>query len=479
MRAASYETLPRRLKAAGTLVLAAFVTACASPLVYSPDDTGTATGRIEPLAKVLSAAGTRQLRLVFVHGVGDHCKGYALDPAEGWLDDKTASKIGLTPKSADPPRYDRVQASVFIKGSENTSSYLEVGKRAFTFKLGASDPLDVEAIEITWSHTTQWLKSNYLGYDSPSVTPRAPKTSDNCVDAENAAVPDTNRPPSRLILDRVIKEQVFDRNLADAIIYSGTYGEAIERAFADALCRSLVSTATTLACDWSAIKLEDLTKYRYVFVTHSLGSRIVYDGLLNLAGIDSPGRPNKFREEEWKKSRPAAVELARNTPAVLMMANQLALLGLANAPILSRDDEAPKPLFVQPGLTTINAGAKDLVAPALAPESASVQKCKSPLSGFALMKKLVGSGDARDVVLRVVAFNDTNDLLTWHIPRWYSKDEDCDASLELTNVFVRNAFPWIIAESPTTAHSGYFRNPDVWQAIVCGAEGGRLLDCAH
>ena len=63
-------------------------------------------------------------------------------------------------------------AMASIAGSENQSSYTVVGKRNYSFQHGSTAPVDVEAIEITWSHTTQWLKSNYLGYDSPSVTPR-------------------------------------------------------------------------------------------------------------------------------------------------------------------------------------------------------------------------------------------------------------------------------------------------------------------
>ena len=37
--------------------------------------------------------------------------------------------------------------------------------------------------------------------------------------------------------------------------------------------------------------------------------------------------------------------------------------------------------------------------------------------------------------------------------------------------------PWLIAEPPLAAHTNYFRNDDVWQAIVCGATAGKLLDC--
>ena len=108
--------------------------------------------------------------------------------------------------------------------------------------------------EITWSHTTPSSKS-IPGLRLASVTPRGRDDLTNCVDAEDETVPFTKRPPERLPLDRLIKEQVFDRNLADAIIYSGVYGEVIERAFADGLCRALVDTPNTRACSWEAVDL--------------------------------------------------------------------------------------------------------------------------------------------------------------------------------------------------------------------------------
>ena len=466
------------------LIAAVLAASCATATVYSPDDLegNPADGSIKPLATVLREAGGRSLRLVFVHGVGDHCAGYALSPATGWLSDETARKIGMRATSG-APMYERVQAPVFIEGSRNLSSYLDVGKRNFSFQLGSAAPIGVEAVEITWSHTTQWLKSNYLGYDSPSVTPHKTDDLTHCVDAENDVVPLVKRPPGRLWLDEVIKEQVFDRNLADAIIYSGTYGEVIERAFAEGLCRALVSTPVATACSWNAVDLGAEAERRTVFVTHSLGSRIAYDALLDLAGAESPGRANKFKRSEWERSRAPVRQLIGNTPAILMMANQLSLLGLANAPPQSTADEEPKPLLVRPDLGTMNEAAPDLLTQEVMADRLASSRCKGPVTAFAQLRARAvlarkGAAAGEELTLRVIAFNDTNDLLTWHIPRWYSTgDTACPGVIDLSNVFVRNAIPWLVAESPLAAHNGYFRNDDVWQAIVCGARHGKLLEC--
>ena len=470
------------------LALSLLLAACSTPVVYAPGDRegSTATGSVKALREVLREAGGQSIRLVFVHGVGDHCAGYALDPAKGWLNDKTAQQIGLTPKPTKP-RYQRVSASVFTTGNEDTGSYMETLTQSYSLQLAGAPGIDVEAIEITWSHTTQWLKSNYLGYDSPSVTPVGKPDPTKCEVPENSdVVPTVKRPPDRLWLDRVIKEQVFDRNLADAIIYSGTYGEVIERGVADALCRTLVETPPDQACAWSGVDQAADASRRYFFVTHSLGSRIVYDTMLDLVGVGSPGRLNKFQANEWKQSRAVVLQMIANTPAFYMMANQLSLLGLANVPVRARSDEEPKPLFVKPDLTLMSTASPDLASEvSLTATLAIAAECPNPMTAIAKVKQLTqtskGTGPASGAAtLRFVAFNDTNDLLTWHIPEWYATGRDsCRPPVELSNVFVRNAFPWLVIEKPNDAHGNYFVNGQVWQAIRCGARDGALLECVR
>lgn len=440
------------LRLLGMLVTAVAMASCAVPTVYAPGDLEGrgATGRIEPLSDVLSASKAKSLLVVFVHGVGDHCAGYALDPKSGWLSDKTAAAIGLTPGPA--ATYQKILSPVFISGGTNTASYSTFGRRSFSLALSNGTAIAVDAVEITWSPTTQWLKSNYLGYDSASVTPRRATDGKDCITAENeAAVSYIKRPPSRLLLDRLIKERVFDRNLSDAIIYSGSYGEVIERAFADGLCRALVETPETEACQWSRAKLDPSSGRRFVFVTHSLGSRVVYDALLDLIDTQSPGRPNKFRPSERRESRPVVRQVITDTIGVLMMANQLSLLGLANAPPLARDDEGPKPLFVEPTLALQSLDQLDRPDQDLKADQTAVQGCTDPLSAIGQVKAQMapsGSRAGADLTLRVTAFNDTNDLLTWHIPKRYASTTDtCRPQIKLANVFVRNTPPLLILEN--------------------------------
>ena len=89
--------------------------------------------------------------------------------------------------------------------------------------------------------------------------------------------------------------------------------------------------------------------------------------------------------------------------------------------------------------------------------------------------------------LSIISFNDTNDLLTWHVPAWYGNTEknadgsnstSCQPLADIENVFVRNTWLLpILLENPVKAHNGYFGNLDVWQAIACGASRGSVNNC--
>ena len=226
-------------------ILTVAATGCSSPtLVYSSADLpgGAPTGTVRPLRELVPTDGT-PIRLVFVHGVGDHCSGYALDPKRGWLNDRTLAATGLRPNESVAPRRGEIDVSVFMGGDADGRSRVAFATQAYTMRLpGVSIELSIEAIEITWSPLTQWLKSNQLGYDSPSTTPAAGSEPKDCVAAPDDDLPLTVAPPPRLVLDRVIKELVFDRNLADAILYSGSYGAVMERGLAEGLCHAITAT---------------------------------------------------------------------------------------------------------------------------------------------------------------------------------------------------------------------------------------------
>ncbi|HVE51427.1 MAG TPA: hypothetical protein VNG69_17635 [Casimicrobiaceae bacterium] len=464
------------------LALCAVLAGCTTQaIVYSPDDEldGPATGTVKPLRSILPEKDA-SIRLVMIHGVGDHCSGYALHPKEGWLNDKTIQHIRMQP--LEPPRpAQRIFSNVFnkeLKGAQDDRSYVEYAIREFALRLD-NDEVPVQAIEVTWSHITQWIKSNYLGYDSPSVTPAPGDKTVGCIEAPDKNVKRIKSPPERLFLDRVIKEAVFDRRLSDAIIYAGSYGAVIERAVAEALCRAISARPNAKECIWPTQAEVASDRNAYLFVTHSLGSRIVFDTILHLGDYES-ARSNPFSEQEIKSAVPFIRHMLANTTAVYMMANQLSLIGLAHLPLNARSTEILKPLVVDP---MAFGSQKDVVAGRRV-KAPNEDGCDSVLTQFGharmAARRALRLHSTKGDALQLIAFNDTNDLLTWHVPSWYAKRElkpDCEANVELVNVFVQNAAHLLIVEPPQSAHLDYFRNANVWEVIACGASNGKVVQC--
>lgn len=459
--------------------------ACGStPEVYSSNDRlkDPPSGSFPGLAQLLPNK-PGPLRVVFVHGVGDHCPGYALDPADGWLNDDAAKAVGLTPlddEKAPPAGPIRIPTSVFMHpdagaAEDDPRSFVAYATRHFKLQTSAGER-DVEAVEITWSPLTQWLKSNQLGYDSPSTTPGPGAQRSGCLEPPDASVTPAKHPPKRLWLDKILKEGVFNRNLADAMLYVGPYGMLIQRGVAEAMCRAFTGHTGPDACQWSSLRGGHVN----LFITHSLGSRITYDTLLGLLGYHGPGERPAFTDNEWQPAQGAIKTVLAETPAFYLMANQLALLGLANVPMNVLPSDGPGPFAVpdQPVL--------EIMATPVARVRRFTSQCDYVLEAFGEAAAAARAQAKLPAApkMQIVAFNDTNDLLTWHIPPWYANSGKQDAAaarcrpaIDVTNVFVQNALKLLVLELPDAAHGGYFKNERVWQAIYCGADIGRIRDC--
>ena len=458
--------------------IALVVAGCSTPaVIYGPNDLDKTepSGAVTALRDLLPADGT-PVRLVFVHGVGDHCSGYALNPQNGWLDDKTRKAMGLRPVQG-ASKAGSIDVGIFVPGAPAQGrSHVEFSTATYTLRVpGTTRDVDVEAIEITWSTLTQWIKSNQLGYDSPTTTPHTGSLGD-CPQAPDTTIASTKAPPSRVWLNRVIKEEVFDRSLADAVLYSGTYQSTIERGVAEALCHAVTDTANTQKCQWPGAPQTSQQRFRYFFVTHSLGSRIIYDMFIHYSGYLTVGRPNPFSQAERDQAADFISATLAHTPAFYMMANQLALIGLSNVPPTANSGSGLHPwleLFEFQG----NPNGVEPHVEGVAPRT------------FGNVIQFLGDAHSRAMArqgeeptqLRIVAFNDTDDLLTWHVPPWYANaaagTPGARPTVSVVNAFVQNASRLLIVESPAPAHDNYFINPEVWKVISCGATSGAVLAC--
>lgn len=467
-------------------------TACSSFVASGPSN--LEMGTVAPLASYLDKGPTK-VKVIFVHGVGDHCPGYALggnyfatqvSPSDQtfWMSDanvhaagldgsnsKASAAISIYPDEFLPPdRFNRIPGD---KGS-----YVNLVTRSFTYirKAGAATTVNVEAIEITWSPLTQWVKNRQLGYDATQPVRKPDDTTLGCLKDPfdpNAA---SGAPPHRMLANREIKERLFDRALSDAVLYTGDYGNVIRRGVAEALCQAVGGkTADSQMCQWPAAS--EATQTQYILVTHSLGSRIVYDTLLGLVGN---GYAADSLSDMAINARPFVEQILANTSVVYMMANQLPLLGLGNVQVNTDSSSPPKPFRLKtPVSESALAGLNRTELLAAAPDptagemlNAAKVECDNMICAFANESNRAGRREQLDIV----AFSDTNDILSWSVPSWYVRDEKIganDLKLNVTNVFVKNSTHWFgLFEWPLTAHSGYFESPRVIETIMCGSTNG-------
>lgn len=470
----------RLLKVLGCTFAATFlITGCSTPPIILGNEKQNDLSSLSQLVQ----PETTNIQLVFVHGVGDHCRNYALDHTSGWLNDENLKVMAMKTSGSISPTYLVSNAANLTSINGHPGKYDDLSKiyyqtRQYTLQLSGQDRIiPVQAIEITWSPLTSWIKTRQLGYDSPSIFSNSAQAKADCVETPNVPNPTAStepalNPPNRLLVNRLLKEDLLDRKLADAMLYAGTYGKTIQRGVADVLCHVSTGDTSDTQCKWPTSVPSDVAQSQYIFVTHSIGSRLIFDTLLNLRNFKYATERNPFLNWFDSGSTPTvlASHIISKTSAVYMMANQLPLLGLANIDPTVNSAAGPQPYAVD---------TKRMMA-AQSFNGGNAGTCASWLGQFSQERKEIQGSTSK---LYVVAFNDTNDLLTWHIPPWYSTAGQgpgtCDSEIDLRNVFVQNGPHWFIFENPATAHTGYFTKKDVWQAISCGGKNGNLKDCLH
>jgi len=383
-------------------------------------------------------------------------------------------------------------------------------------------------VELTWSGLTQWLKAKQLGFDLitpivPAPSPQPPKLRDEgqlltCLKAHMA-----EDDQKRASLNRALKEDVLDRSLADALLYVGSNGSKINDAMGETICRALTGNFRQDACAWSEAKDAITKKPRsVVFVTHSLGSRIVYDTLLELAGQKLRTRAGEIAESnnasgssgnadaDAAAKREVALAIGEDSSAAYMMANQLPLLGLVYIPPEYRNENQTHPFLkltsAAPLMEPQAIGARSESLETRVARAAAAQGMVSSPATLSAAEKNIARIDCRQYSLlcfalyiaakkngakakvvdpaaattfHIVAFSDTNDLLTWALPVPYA-DSSVYLDMDFANVFVQNSTRWAgVVENPATAHSGYFTNEAVRRVIVCGADGKTLRSPCH
>jgi len=218
--------------------------------------------------------------------------------------------------------------------------------------------------------------------------------------------------PKRAKFNGLLKETLLNDCLADALVYEGAGSrEAIRSAMVGTLMQVLEDADPSVPL---------------VLVSSSLGSKLAFDALSVMVATSSSGA-------SIQAGKPAAPSKASaRLSQVFMNANQLPILGLADQNVAMV--QAP--------------GAQVAPSPDALQRYLRLRQQEMPLGR-----------------LKVVAFTDPNDLLSYRLqPSRYATE-----SVEIADVLVSNAKTYAgLIERPDIAHRNYLTNPNVATLIACG-----------
>ena len=352
------------MKTLSLLFVALLLCACSTP--YRPPrllDAGTAFPGLIDLA---AQSGTADVLLV--HGICTH------DAA--WADLVVSQLMRSVDAAVTPPASARVDGGPQVQIVPSTVE-TPAGRLRFN--------------ALIWSPLTTGLKRQ-LCYDQSDK-------SELCAGAPPY-------PYTRARLNARFKDGLIDDCLPDALIYQGVARDEIQRRMRDAILQALAGG------DGDASPL--------VVISHSMGSKILFDTLLRMSE-EAPG----------SRAERLAMRAVDRMRFLVMAANQIPLLSLADQQITSV------------GLTP------------LVPDSLQLL----------LQKRLASKERTADRHLTLVAFTDPNDLLSYTLPpEKYARE-----GITVYNILVSNAPTYLgLLERPDHAHLDYLSNPDVGRLIACG-----------
>jgi hypothetical protein len=238
------------------------------------------------------------LKVIMVHGVGTHVPGYGARLAAN-----LARALGLSVMAPEPKEFP-IESPRFPGET--------LGELAVTRHTNVARDREMLFFELTWSPISQPAKEGYAFDSTEAYAYR------------------------RASLNNIFKTFVNDVS-ADPLVYTGTGREKIQAAVGQALCWAVSADWQGLPDDQQICSPDSpnfatrVDNDEFVFITHSLGSRITVDALQRLARL--------IEEEAKRDPRLQGVSRSfKNRDAeVFMLANQLPLLQSGLEPASIRD----------------------------------------------------------------------------------------------------------------------------------------------
>jgi hypothetical protein len=341
-------------------------------------------------------------KLLMVHGVGDHLPGYATQFLE-----KLAKELGV---SAKVSTYKNIKLFAILNPDKN------LGNLRITRLQSADEKKELWFYELTWSEITRDQKALLSFDNSGAYSYRRAGVNDMLKKFSNDTGP-------------------------DPIIYLGDSREHILRAFGQAVCWMGKSHWNELPDDKrESCSTEDnfndeaIKNDNFVYVSHSLGSRITIDGLQRIADVlENPKKYFSQKPELIPSVANARKSFQQKDIQIFMLSNQLPMLQLGRELPLVSGNEA--------------------------------DYCHANGTHY-------GSRLAKQTSL--VAFSDPNDILSYAIPHDFGKKYlDARLCAKITNVNINVAKIYDVFDmggvaNPLAAHTGYDTDDRVIAMIAKG-----------
>lgn len=241
----------------------------------------------------------------------------------------------------------------------------------------------------------------------------------------------------RVRVNSALKSQILDARLSDVMYYAAQQ-EDVQTGVIEGLKLSLAG-ATSRLTDDSAYRAMAKRDTKILLMSESLGSKVIFDSIELLDA--------SLQTRDKVEEHAAFVRAMGHVRTLFMAANQIAIL-------------SPRPV------DALRSTAK-----------AQVENTRrGTRADIALLRAARISAEGRPTKepLKVVAFNDQNDILTWKLEPYFrdlcAGDNSYCTDLEINDVpATQHAQAWFgLFEDPVTAHTKYWDDPRVREILRHG-----------
>lgn len=411
-------------KLIGVLSTLALLSGCAIAPELIKNKDGEDTPEFKSLWQIMKDDKEKDLKVLYVHGMGHHNKDFADSLVKSILE--TLGKKGLeyNHEFTDVPLYSHIKKQALNRIPDSSKPELKQDGNLRVWQLSYQGRrITLGALQ--WSDITLGMKDKYLTEDGLSYIPSENGNLEPTMSLQNPSS------VQRANLNNAIRKLMND-GFADVVQYLGKQGKPMRSVIRDGLCR-LVQNKQHFqkgnqefygTCDFS----QENNDYNLAVISSSLGSKMVYD---------------TFNELLQSKSKDVNFIRSGHTIYSYMFTNQLPLLEMANHlnPFYETDKEYKTKQ-----------------------ESDPTQH--EPITLYNQHKLF----KAKKINLEVVDFMDPNDLLGWSIP---PKVLDKKHANDFKHAFVINQsryVPIMDLMDPAMSHSCASKNPHILNLIIYGKD---------